>query len=139
VNWNFSWNTDLEISGGFMVVDRQTSALYSITVPQSTIRMEWRTAGEGDAARESVTVDVDTYPKAVKVFMNTTFAILLSSDEKNQNVPGTLELSGTFWFEPYVGLVRMVVNPPDILLNGTTLSVDLDSFLELTRFTPPKW
>jgi hypothetical protein len=137
-DWDFSWNADLDVSGSFLVVDRETSAIYSITVPESTIRIEWRTAGAGDEARESVTVDYDTYPRAVKVFMNASFAILLSTDEANQNVPATLEISGTLWFEPYVGLVKLTMDTSDILWNGTTLSVDMGSSLELTRFTPPK-
>lgn len=137
-DWDFAWNTDLLASGRMIVPDPSLGDV-ELVFQDDPLHIDWRTAGAGAAAFESVTVPAGTFPQALKVFADARFDLAVKVNVGGQDplIPAVLELSSSLWYQPNVGLVKQVFASSQILFSGSSYPLNFAAPMELSAFSFP--
>ena len=137
-DWDASWDGSYLTNGTVVVNDAGTT--YTGTLENSPLQLTWKTAGEGEALFEAVTVLAGNYPKAIKVTRNTVLNLKVSMSDLGSllTFDAVLTLDNTLWFEPNVGLLKQQVDQANLTVLGSTYPVLLGTDIELVQFIPPK-
>jgi hypothetical protein len=137
-DWDFAWNTDLLASGRMIVPDPSLGDV-ELVFQDDPLHIDWRTAGAGAAAFESVTVPAGTFPQALKVFADARFDLAVKANVGGQNqlLPAVLELSSSLWYQPNVGLVKQVFTSSQILFSGYSCPLNIAAPMGLSAFSFP--
>jgi hypothetical protein len=137
-NWYSAWTTGLVASGRMVLRDPSLGEI-EMVFQDAPGRIDWQTAGAGEAAFESVTVPAGTFSEALKVTgkarFNLTVEVKLGGE--GQSIPAVLELVSLLWYQPQVGLVKQVFTSAQILLGGTSCPVNMVSQLDLIEYIFP--
>jgi hypothetical protein len=137
-HWNYSWITGLVASGRIVIQDLSLGEI-EMVFQDAPGRIDWQTAGAGEAAFESVTVPAGTFSETLKVTgkarFNLTVEVKLGGED--QSIPAMLELVSLLRYQPQVGLVKQVFTSSQVLLGGTSYPVNIMSQLELIEYTFP--
>jgi hypothetical protein len=139
-NWDYQWTTALLATGNFHVLDPNSGEEFSAELNKTPVALAWRTAGAGDAARESITVPAGTFPHALKVFLEATLEVklLVNVNGLNLTVPAKVFLNGTLWFEPHVGMLKERTDSLDVEYLGLKAPQAVASSVELIKYMQQK-
>jgi hypothetical protein len=129
-NWLYQWTSDF-IASGSLQVDDEGSPM-QIVLQASPVHFDWKTAGAGDAAFESITVPAGTFEKALKVQRQALIDISIAAE--GASVKGKLILQTTQWYAPATGLLKTQIDSGNITYLGMTFPVELKNTVELVEF-----
>jgi hypothetical protein len=138
-DWDFAWNTDFLASGRMNVPDPSLGDM-ELVFQDAPLHIDWRTAGAGSVAFESVTVPAGTYPQALKVSADARFdlAVKVNVGGQDQMIPAVLELSSSLWYQPNIGLVKQVFTSSQILFSSSSCPLTIAAKMELSAFSFPE-
>jgi hypothetical protein len=135
-DWDLAWKTGLLASGRLFLTHPSLGDV-ELAFQDAPVQIDWRTAGAGSQAFESVTSPAGTFPKALKILAQAHFDLMveLRLGTQNQLVPAVLELVSVLWYQPHVGLVRQAFISSQVFIAGQTFPADITSQMELLEYS----
>lgn len=135
-NWLLTWESAYIASGELHVNAEGESA--TAILKDSPVKMVWNTTASGDAAFETITVEAGTFEKAliVKRMMTMDIQLTITSDGSSMELPATLTIESTLWFEPEVGVLKQQIDRATAKFRGFSYPVLISSTVELVKFLP---
>jgi hypothetical protein len=138
-NWNYSWTTEL-VAGGRMAYGDPSAGGIEMVFEEAPVMIDWRTAGAGSEAFESVTVPAGTFAGALKVTAHARFTLVIQAHlgDEDQLLPAVLDLTSLLWYQPHVGLVKQVFASAEIHSGAYAYPLEIPSQMELLEYSIPQ-
>jgi hypothetical protein len=138
-NWNYSWTTEL-VAGGRMAYGDPSAGGIEMVFEEAPVTIDWRTAGAGSEAFESVTVPAGTFAGALKVTAHARFTLVIQAHlgDEDQLLPAVLDLTSLLWYQPHVGLVKQVFASAEIHSGAYAYPLEIPSQMQLLEYSIPQ-